>query len=129
MTIGAQNILALFMQERHERIVLLVETTPEGKLGLHDDSEFIGSDKSCLWRTPGVETDMIDAIGIASAKVFTPRFHIHSHMSSQWPDTGIVLATQEYGMAIGIEVLSLDTEILEIRMDVLCCRSCREGCR
>ena len=37
-------------------------------------------------------------------------------MSCQRPDTGVVLATQEDLVAIGIEMLALDVEISEVRM-------------
>ena len=72
MTIGAQDIFSLFMEEGHERIILLIEAAPEGKLWLHDDAKFIGCHESSLWWAPGVEADMVDAIGIASAEVIAP---------------------------------------------------------
>ena len=34
MAVGAQDVLALFMQEVHQERVLIVEIAPEGKLRL-----------------------------------------------------------------------------------------------
>ena len=119
MAVGTQDILTFLVEELHQHRVLLVEIAPEWELRLQDDTQFVGSDEGCLRRTPGVETDMVQTIGIASAKVLLPRFHIHSDVSCQWPDAGIVLATKEDLMPIGIEMLSLDMEILEVGVDLL----------
>ena len=113
MAIGAQDILALLVEELHKHRVLVIETAPEGKLWLQDDTQFVGSYESSLRRTPRMETYMVQTIGSTIAQVATPRLHIHRHMTCQWPDTGIVLATQEDGMTVGIEVLAFNVEVFK----------------
>ena len=65
-----------------------------------------------------METYMVQSIGIAGTEVILPRFHIHRNVSCQWPDTGVVLTTQEDLMPIGIEMLTLDVEVFEVGMEV-----------
>ena len=65
-----------------------------------------------------MEADVVQSVGIASAKVFLPRFHIHGHMPCQRPDAGIVLASQENLVPIGIEMLPLNMKVLEVLVNL-----------
>ncbi len=63
-----------------------------------------------------MKAHMVDSILLAGSEIFHPAFHAHLHMSRQRPDSRIVLATEEYPMAIGVKVSALNMEILgEIR--------------
>ena len=116
MTIPAQDILALFVEKGHQRVILLIETTPERQFRLQDNTQLVCCDESSLWGTPGVEAHMVQTVGSTIAEVAAPRVNIHRHMARQWPDTSIVLATKEDFVPVGIEVLSLDMEVLEVRI-------------
>ena len=117
MAVGAQDILTLLVQELHQHGVLLVEVAPEGELWLQDDAEFIGCDESGFGGAPTMETYMVQTVGCTGTEVIHPRIDIHSDMSCERPYAGIVFAPQEYLVAIGIEVLPLDVEVLEVRVD------------
>ena len=124
MTIGAQDVLSLFMQELHQHRVLIIKVTPEGELRLKDDTILISSSESGLRRTPGVKAHMVQAIGLTGVEVLSPSIEIHRHMACQGPYTSIMSATQEDLMSIGKEMLTLDVEVLEVRMYLLgslCC--------
>ena len=116
MTIPAQDILALFVEKGHQRVVLLIETTPKRQLRLQDDTQLVCCDESSLRGTPGMEAHMVQTVGSTIAEVAAPRVNIHRHMSCQRPDTSIVLATKKDFVPVGIEVLSLYMEVLEVRI-------------
>ncbi len=65
-----------------------------------------------------MEAHMIDAVLAASAEVLHPSLHSHVHMSRQRPYGSIVLATEKYLVAVGIEVSTLYMEILEARQNI-----------
>ena len=124
MTIGSQDILTFFVKELHQHCIFIIEVTPERKFWLQDDTVFIGCCEGSLWRTPGVETHMVQTVGLTSAELRSPGIDVHCHVSCQGPHTGIMSATQENRMAIGIEMLPLDVEFLEVRVYLLgslCC--------
>ena len=121
MTIPTKNIFALLVQECHEQRILIVEATPEREFRLQDDTQFVGSCKGGIRGTPRVETHVIDAIVGTPTQIILPRVHIHSHMPSHRPYTGIVLASQEKLMPIGIEVLSFDMKIAEVGVNRFYC--------
>ena len=81
------------MEKIHEYCVLVVEVAPKGKLGLQDDSKFVSSNEGSLWRTPGVKPYVVQSVGCTIAQITHPRIDIHSNMTRQRPDTGIVLAS------------------------------------
>ena len=64
---------------------------------------------------------MVETIVGTFAKIVFPRLYIHRHMTCQRPYTGIVLASQEDLVTVGIEVLPFDMKILEVRMNLFCC--------
>ena len=68
-----------------------------------------------------MESHMVEAIGGTFAKIVFPRLYIHRHMACQWPNAGIMLASQKDLVSIGIEMLPFDMEILEVRMNLFCC--------
>ena len=119
MAIGSQDILTFFVKELHEHCIFIIEVTPERKFWLQDDTVFIGCCEGGLWRTPGVETHMVQTVGLTSAEIRSPGVDIHRHVSCQGPHTGIVSATQKYLVTIGIEMLPLDVEVLEVGMYLL----------
>ena len=119
VTIGAQNVFPLFMQELHQYRVLIIEIAPEGEFWLKDDTILISSNESSLWWTPGVETHVVQTIGLTGVEVLPPSIEVHCHMSCQGPHTGIMSATQEDLMPIGKEMLPLDVEVLKVRMYLL----------
>ena len=71
-----------------------------------------------------MEAHVVQAIGSTIAKILSPRLHVHCHMTCQRPNASIVFSPEEYLMSIGIEVLTFNMEVLEIRMDfpLLCWR-------
>ena len=116
MTVFSEDVLAFLMQERHQPFILLVKRTPERKLRLKIDSQTVRCHESRLRWAPGMKAHMIDSIFLAGSEILHPAFHAHLHMSRQRPYSRIVLATEEYPMAIGVEVGALNMEILgEIR--------------
>ena len=116
MTILPQNIHSLLMQKGHEFLILLVKRTPERKFRLEIDSQTVRCHESRLRWAPGMKAHMVDSIFLAGSEILHPAFHAHLHMSRQRPYSRIVLATEEYPMAIGVEVGALDMKILgEIR--------------
>ena len=62
---------------------------------------------------------MVQTVGLTSAEIRSPGIDVHCHVSCQGPHTGIMSATQENRMAIGIEMLPLDVEVLEVGMYLL----------
>ena len=116
MTIFSEDIFAFLMQERHQPFILFIERTPERKFRLEIDSQTVRSHESRLRWAPGMKAHMIDSIFLAGSEILHPAFHAHFHMSRQRPYSRIVLATEEYPMAIGVKVGALNMEILgEIR--------------
>ena len=117
MTISAQDVFTLLVQELHKHRILVIEISPEGKFRLQDDAQLICSDESSLWRTPTMEAHVVQAIGSTIAKILLPRLHIHCHMTCQRPNAGIVFPPKENPMPIGIKVLTFNMEVLENRVD------------
>ena len=116
MTVFSEDIFAFLMQERHQPFILLVERTPERKFRLEIDSQAVRCHESRLRWAPGMKAHMVDSILLAGSEILHPAFHAHFHMSRQRPYSRIVLATEEYPMAIGVKVSALNMEILgEIR--------------
>ena len=111
MTILMQDVYTLLMQEGHELLVLPVEGAPEGQFGLEVDAERIGGGEGRLGRAPGVEADVVDAVFPAGAEIFHPSLHRHIHMPGQRPYGCIVLAAEEYLMAVGEEMPTLNVEV------------------
>ena len=66
-----------------------------------------------------METHVVQTIGLTGVEVLSPSIEVHRHMSCQGPYTGIMSATQEDLMPIGKEMLTLDVEVLEVRMYLL----------
>ena len=117
MTIFPQNIHSLLMQERHQPFILFIKRPPERKFRLEIDSQAVRCHESRLRWAPGMKAHMVDSIFLAGSEILHPAFHAHLHMSRQRPYSRIVLATEEYPMAIGVEVSALDMKILgEIRL-------------
>ena len=58
---------------------------------------------------------MIDAIRRTNAEILHPALHRHIDMPREWPNSSIMLATEKYRMTIGIEMSTLDMEVLEAR--------------
>ena len=52
VAIPAQDVLTLFMEESHQRVILLVKATPERQFWLKDDSQLVCCDKGSLRWTP-----------------------------------------------------------------------------
>ena len=116
MTVFSEDVLAFLMQERHQPFILLIKRPPERKFRLEIDSQTVRCHESRLRWAPGMKAHMVDSILLAGSEILHPAFHAHLHMSRQRPYSRIVLATEEYPMAIGVEVGALDMKILgEIR--------------
>ena len=64
-----------------------------------------------------MEAHVVQAVGGTGAEIVLPRSHIHCDVTSQRPYAGVVLATQEEPMAVGVEVLAFDMEVAEVGMD------------
>ena len=129
MSISAEDILTFFVEELHQQGVLIIKVAPERKFWLQDDAKFVCCDEGGFWRAPRVEAHMVQAVGCTGAEIILPRIDIHSHMSCKWPDAGIVLTTKEDLVAIGVEVLTFDVEILEVGVDVFRFLCCAQFCR
>ena len=116
MTVFSEDIFAFLMQKCHQPFILLIERTPERKLRLEIDSQAVRCYESRLRWAPGMKAHMVDSILLAGSEILHPAFHAHLHMSRQRPYSRIVLATEEYPMAIGVKVSALNMKILgEIR--------------
>ena len=116
MAIFLEDVDALLVEERHQDGILFVEIAPEREFGLHVDAQAVGSGERSLRGTPGMETNMVDAIVLADTQVPEPFIDRHGHMGLEGPNAGIVLATQKDAMTVGIEMATFDVEVVESRI-------------
>ena len=113
MSVGAQDMLPLLVEEGHEPLIVFVEIAPEREFRLQVDPQLVGGLEGSLWRAPRMETDVVDAILAVFREIVHPFGSSHRHMGLEGEDAGIVLATEEYLAAIGHEMVVIDTEVDE----------------
>ena len=93
MAILQKNIGTFFVEKGHQFVVVTFEFSPERKFGLQIDTFDVGSHEGCLWWTPRMEADMVDAVALTNLQVAAPSDQVHRHVASIGEYAGIVLAT------------------------------------
>ena len=88
-------------------ILWTVEGAPERKLRLHVNAEKVGRDKSCLGRTAGVETVVVNAKILRGFHNGKPSLHTHRGKSGKRKDHSVVLAAEKCATAVDAEMITV----------------------
>ena len=104
MAIFEKDIGTFLMEESHQVVIIPLEVSPKREFGLHIDTLDVCSHKGSFWRTPGMETEMVDAVAFAYLQITPPRCQIHRNMACVGEYTCIVFATKKSLMAVDSEL-------------------------
>ena len=122
MAIFEKDIGTFLMEESHQVVIIPLEVSPKREFRLHIDTLDVCSHKGSFWRTPGMETEMVDAIAFAYLQITAPRCQIHRNMACVGEYTCIVFATKKSLMAVDSELSAAkkrnELSLIEVKCQV-----------